>query len=500
VADQIVSLASIARGRLQRQGGASPSAPAGGDCASGSCAAPPAGAAADGAAGPAPASGSAADHPCYSAEAHRYFARLHLPVAPACNLQCHYCNRKYDCANESRPGVTSDRLTPEQAIRRARAMAAEMPELQVIGIAGPGDPLANPERTFATIEGVREALPDLTLCLSTNGLALPDHVETIARLGVGHVTVTVNMVDPAVGEGIYPWIFYQHKRRRGREASDILHERQMEGIERLAAAGVLIKVNTVLIPGVNDAHLPRVHEAVTARGAAIHNVMPLIVDPAHGTHYGNTGQRAPTAPEVEAVRAGLGASASLMVHCRQCRADAAGLLGADKPAGAFDAAEAIDDRAGLAKREAYRGWVAEERADLARAKEEAELVAKAGPAPALIAVASRGGGRVNAHFGRSESFAVYRADETGIALAGIRRVDRYCAGGGDDARMAAIVRALEGVDAVLCAKIGKRPRRDLEAAGFAVDEAHAGERIETAIAAHLATRAEPARPVAGRIA
>ena len=32
-------------------------------------------------------------HPCYSAEAHTKYARMHLPVAPACNIQCNYCNR-----------------------------------------------------------------------------------------------------------------------------------------------------------------------------------------------------------------------------------------------------------------------------------------------------------------------------------------------------------------------------------------------------------------------
>ena len=47
------------------------------------------------------------NHPCYSEEAHHYFARMHVAVAPACNIQCNYCNRKYDCSNESRPGVVS---------------------------------------------------------------------------------------------------------------------------------------------------------------------------------------------------------------------------------------------------------------------------------------------------------------------------------------------------------------------------------------------------------
>ena len=55
------------------------------------------------------------NHPCYSEKAHHRFARIHLAVAPACNIQCNYCNRKYDCSNESRPGVTSERLTPEHA-------------------------------------------------------------------------------------------------------------------------------------------------------------------------------------------------------------------------------------------------------------------------------------------------------------------------------------------------------------------------------------------------
>ena len=36
------------------------------------------------------------NHPCYSEEAHHHFARMHVAVAPACNIQCHYCNRKYD--------------------------------------------------------------------------------------------------------------------------------------------------------------------------------------------------------------------------------------------------------------------------------------------------------------------------------------------------------------------------------------------------------------------
>ena len=72
------------------------------------------------------------DHPCYSEEAHHYFARMHVAVAPACNIQCNYCNRKYDCSNESRPGVTSERMNPEQAARKVLAVANKVPQLSVL--------------------------------------------------------------------------------------------------------------------------------------------------------------------------------------------------------------------------------------------------------------------------------------------------------------------------------------------------------------------------------
>lgn len=122
-------------------------------------------------------------HPCYSEEAHRFYARMHIPVAPACNIQCNYCNRKFDCVNESRPGVVSEVLTPEQAERKVRGVAAGLMQLSVVGVAGPGDPLANPEQTFDTFARVRKHVPDVSLCLSTNGLTLYRHVDEIMEPG-----------------------------------------------------------------------------------------------------------------------------------------------------------------------------------------------------------------------------------------------------------------------------------------------------------------------------
>jgi len=431
------------------------------------------------------------DHPCYSEEAHHYFARMHVAVAPACNIQCNYCNRKYDCANESRPGVVSEKLTPDEATRKVITVANEVPQLSVLGIAGPGDACYDWAKSKSTFENVAADIPDIKLCISTNGLMLPDRVDELAAMNVDHVTITINMVNPEIGTKIYPWIFYKGKRYTGLEASQILHERQMQGLEMLTSRGILTKINSVMIPGVNDEHLVEVNRWVKERGAFLHNVMPLISDPAHGTHFGLTGQRGPTAMELKALQDKLDGGAKLMRHCRQCRADAVGLLGEDR--GQEFTKDLLPETVAYdpAKREAYREIVARERGDHVAAKQEAigEVRAADSDGKLLVAVATKGGGRVNVHFGHATEFQVYEAGPKGIVFVGHRKVEQYCEGGfGEDATLDSVIGALEGIELVLCAKIGDCPKDQLSAAGIAVSDAHAHDYIESAISAEYQAR------------
>ena len=423
------------------------------------------------------------DHPCYSEEAHHHYARMHVAVAPACNIQCNYCNRKYDCSNESRPGVVSEKLTPEQAAHKVLAVAARVPQLSVVGIAGPGDALANAQKTFRTFQLIQERAPDLKLCLSTNGLALLEHVATLKNLNVDHVTLTINMIDPEVGALIYPWIYYRHKRWTGTDAARILSERQLEGLEALSAAGILVKVNSVLIPGVNDQHLREVNRAVKARGAFLHNIMPLISDPAHGTHYGLSGQRAPSAAELQALQDDCEGDLKLMRHCRQCRADAVGLLGEDLCADfAMDSLEPLPSY-DAAPHRAYRQFVDKERADqrAAAAQAASQLSGVGADLKLRIAVASKGSARINQHFGHAAEFQIYEVSRAGAKFIGHRKLAHYCQGGyadEDDATLPAIIAALDGCVAVLVAKIGLCPRQDLARAGIEAIEDYAHQPIE----------------------
>lgn len=433
-----------------------------------------------------------ANHPCYSAEAHQYYARMHVAVAPACNIQCNYCNRKYDCANESRPGVTSALLSPEDAVNKVKHVASEIKQMSVLGIAGPGDPLANPKQTFQTLEMVAKDCPDIKLCLSTNGLRLPDFVDRIADLNVDHVTITINMVDPEVGEQIYPFVNYKGKRYVGREAAKVLSDRQLEGLQMLTERKILAKINSVMIPGINDDHLVEVSRTVKGMGAFLHNVMPLVSAPEHGTVFGLAGQRGPTPQELKALQDRCadddGAEMNMMRHCRQCRADAVGLLGEDRSdefgPETYSDGEVIYDLEGRQKVHAeIERWREEVRSTREELKIETE-----GSRPArtvLVAVATKGGGVVNQHFGHADEFWVYEAAPGWAKLVQTRSVERFCNGpsecGEEESVLQKTVRMLGDCRAVLCSKIGPEPREVLADAG--IDAIEVYDLIEQAVAA-----------------
>lgn len=258
-------------------------------------------------------------HPCLSREANTTFGRLHLPVSPACNIQCRFCSRSLN-KTEQRPGVTAQVLKPEQAVEKVRQALELCPQITVAGIAGPGDTLAT-DSALRTFRLVHEAYPNLTLCLSTNGLMLPDYAQKLYDTGVRTITVTVNAVDPDIQSKIISYIVYQGIRYVGREAASILIRRQLEGIRKVSALGVIIKINTVLIPGVNDGHIETVAKTVREAGANIYNIIPLI--PQHDF----SGYPAPSCLQIEAARAAAEKYIPIFRHCQHCRADACGIPG-----------------------------------------------------------------------------------------------------------------------------------------------------------------------------
>ena len=251
-------------------------------------------------------------HPCFQNEPARV-ARIHLPVAARCNIKCSFCNPAQSaCVHGCLPGLTRQVLTPQQAVERVRDVKERQHiPIQIVGIAGPGEPLYN-EATFETLERLRKEWPELHMCLSTNGLLLPDYARRLVDCGVETLTVTVNSITTPVARKAYEHV----EGKRTDEAFERLIRRQLEGISMAAGLGLCVKVNSVLLPGENEAELPAIAKAAAERGALLHNVLPLIPRP------DAQNRAAPTAETVQRVRRACGQHLCQFERCRHCRADA----------------------------------------------------------------------------------------------------------------------------------------------------------------------------------
>jgi nitrogen fixation protein NifB len=439
------------------------------------------------------------NHPCYSEGAHQHYARIHVAVAPACNIQCNYCNRKFDCSNESRPGVTSSKLQPIEAVKKVLYVGGEIQQLSVVGIAGPGDALANPKKTFETFKMLQEKAPDLKLCLSTNGLRLPEFVDEIVKYNVDHVTVTINTVDTTgeVGAKIYPWIHWNHKKVFGKKAAQILLEQQLKGIEMLTQRGILVKANSVLIPGVNEADLPNVAKKLKELNVFLHNIMPLLSKPEFGTYYGLNGQRSATDQEVMAAQEACGMDMKLMAHCRQCRADAVGLIGENrseefsKEDFVAMSWESLEQKYDIKGREQKHKVIENWRAALEQANEKIKIEQaskeqlSSNNQTKLVAVTSAGEGTVNLHFGNATEFLIYEAGDKAIKFVMHRKVENaYCKGPEDcdgSYPIEEIKQTLKDCDILLTEKIGSCPMDELKSIDLICDDSFAFKPIEKSV-------------------
>jgi nitrogen fixation protein NifB len=205
----------------------------------------------------------------------------------------------------------------------------------VVGIAGPGEVLAS-NAALEVFRAVHRTYPDLIMCLSTNGLMLPERAEELAGAGVRTITVTVNAVDPAVLEKVVSFILFGGRRVTGREMGEILISRQIKGIRMASALGMTVKVNTVLIPGINDFHIEDIARATGEAGAEIYNIIPLI------PQYELAHIAPPDCAMLGRARESARKYVEVFHHCRHCRADACGIPGENDFSRTLYGGEAIE--------------------------------------------------------------------------------------------------------------------------------------------------------------
>ena len=258
------------------------------------------------------------NHPCYSNEAHHKFGRIHLPVAFACNIRCNFCDHK-QCVSEHRPGVSQRVMKVEEVLGYIDAVIKAQKNISVVGVAGQGDPLAN-KKTFQALKIVHEKYPDILKCISTNGYLLLDKIDELKQCGVKTLTVTVNAIIPETGAKIYEHVMG----KKGIEGANDLIKRQKLGIKMAVESGLLVKINTVLIPEINKNEIDKIAKYYSELGAYIMNITPLI------PLYNFKDKKTPTCHELIEAREKSEEYIQQFRQCLQCRSDSAGLLSNSK--------------------------------------------------------------------------------------------------------------------------------------------------------------------------
>jgi len=330
-------------------------------------------------------------------------------------------------------------LSPWQAFSYLEDLLSERDNISVVGIAGPGDPFANPDETLKTLELVRRRYPEMMLCLATNGLNILPYVNDIVDLKVSHVSITVNAVDPVVGAGIYAWIRSGKRTMSPREGAEVLLENQVKAVSRLKGKGIIVKINSVVIPGINEMHIPEIAKRMGSMGADIFNCMPYA--PSHGSMFERLGE--PDAATIKNIREEAGRHIKQMHHCTRCRADAVGLL------------KEAPDPAVMDKLKRF----AEMAPKILPFKKTNELL--------YVAVASMEGTMINQHLGEASKLFIYGIEGDRVCLFDIRQTPDP---GNGDERWEELSRIMGDCRAIFVSGVGGRPRAILSRNGIEIYE------------------------------
>lgn len=174
--------------------------------------------------------------------------------------------------------VARTRFSPPTPVRNqcqtvAEAMAtfddlmAKGTPVNMVAIAGPGDPLASPDITLEAARLARERYPELLIGLKTLGLGSDKLAGVLARAGVSYVEVQVDGVKAEILEKIYAWIRPGLKTQKVSEAVELLIREQRNGVAALKFHNIQVTILTTLYPNLNITHVPRIGEAMQVLGA-----------------------------------------------------------------------------------------------------------------------------------------------------------------------------------------------------------------------------------------
>jgi cyclic pyranopterin phosphate synthase len=186
---------------------------------------------------------------------------LRVSLTDRCNLRCTYCMPEEGLSWLAKP----DLLTDDEVVRLVRVAVTELgvTEVRFTG----GEPLLRPG-LVSIVERCAALTPRPRLSLTTNGIGLARTARALRDAGLDRVNVSLDSVDPEVF----------HRITRRRRLPDVL-----AGLAAARAAGLTpVKVNAVLMPGVNEGEAPALLAWAIENGYELRFIEQMPLDAQHG--------------------------------------------------------------------------------------------------------------------------------------------------------------------------------------------------------------------------
>lgn len=183
---------------------------------------------------------------------------LRISIVDKCDLRCTYC------MPEEQHFLLRDKLMTREEVRTLATLFVERYGITKVRLTG-GEPLMRPD----VVEIVRDiARLPVKLGLSTNGLRLHLFLDQLVDAGLKHINISLDTFDAER--------FRQLSRREG-------HDRILANIEGAIDKGLHVKLNMVVMRGINDDELLRFTELTRERDVHVRFIEFM---PFAGNHWG----------------------------------------------------------------------------------------------------------------------------------------------------------------------------------------------------------------------
>ena len=185
---------------------------------------------------------------------------LRVSLTDRCNLRCTYC-----MPAEGLDWLPTPEMLTDDEVARLVRIAVERLGVRQVRFTG-GEPLLR-RGLVDIVARCSQITPRPELSLTTNGVGLARLAPALAAAGLNRVNGSLDTLDPQRFEAI----------SRRRRLSDVF-----EGLAAVAAAGLQpVKVNAVLMRGINDDEAPRLLRWALDRGYQIRFIEQMPLDPQH---------------------------------------------------------------------------------------------------------------------------------------------------------------------------------------------------------------------------